>query len=51
MRRIATVAAAALALAAAAAPARAAERSLLVVGDSLAEGTRPYIPESWRAGG
>ena len=25
-------------------PAAAAERSLLVVGDSLAEGTRPYIP-------
>jgi lysophospholipase L1-like esterase len=51
MRRVVTVAAAALALAAAAAPARAAERSLLVVGDSLAEGTRPYIPEElagWR---
>lgn len=28
----------------AAGPAAAAERSLLVVGDSLAEGTRPYIP-------
>jgi lysophospholipase L1-like esterase len=35
----------------AAAPASAAERSLLVVGDSLAEGTKPYIPKElpgWR---
>jgi len=35
----------------AAGPAAAAERSLLVVGDSLAEGTRPYIPKElpgWR---
>jgi len=35
----------------AAAPALGAERSLLVVGDSLAEGTRPYIPTElpgWR---
>src|SRR3982751_6969151 len=35
----------------AAARAFAAERSLLVVGDSLAEGTRPYIPKElpgWR---
>jgi hypothetical protein len=32
------------ALAAAPASASAAERSLLVNGDSLAEGTRPYIP-------
>jgi hypothetical protein len=32
-------------------PALAAERSLLVVGDSLAEGTKPYIPKElpgWR---
>ena len=51
MRRALTFAAAGLALAAAAAPAHAAERSLLVVGDSLAEGTRPYIPKElpgWR---
>jgi lysophospholipase L1-like esterase len=45
MRRALALAAAGLALAAAAAPATAAERSLLVVGDSLAEGTRPYIPK------
>jgi hypothetical protein len=35
----------------AAAPALTSERSLLVVGDSLAEGTRPYIPKElpgWR---
>jgi len=52
MRRALALAAAGLALAtAAAAPARAADRSLLVVGDSLAEGTRPYIPKElpgWR---
>jgi lysophospholipase L1-like esterase len=51
MRRALTLAAAGLALAAGAAPAHAAERSLLVVGDSLAEGTRPYIPKElpgWR---
>jgi hypothetical protein len=32
-------------------PAAAAERSVLVDGDSLAEGTRPYIPRElpdWR---
>ena len=51
MRRALILAAAVPALAAAAAPAQAAERSLLVVGDSLAEGTRPYIPKElpgWR---
>ena len=51
MRRVLALALAGLALAAGAAPATAAERSLLVVGDSLAEGTRPYIPEElpgWR---
>ena len=52
MRRALTLAAAAgLALVAVAVPAHAAERSLLVVGDSLAEGTRPYIPKAlpaWR---
>src|SRR5215208_414160 len=51
MRRALILAAAVLALAAAAGPAQAAERSLLVVGDSLAEGTRPYIPKElpgWR---
>jgi lysophospholipase L1-like esterase len=51
MRRELTMAAAVAALAAAAAPAQAAERRLLVVGDSLAEGTRPYIPkelDGWR---
>ena len=51
MRRALSLAAAGLALAAAAAPAHAAEQSLLVVGDSLAEGTRPYIPKElpgWR---
>jgi hypothetical protein len=50
MRRAAVPVAVVLALAAAA-PAHAAERSLLVVGDSLAEGTRPYIPKElpgWR---
>jgi hypothetical protein len=50
MRRALTLAVAGLALASAA-PALAAERSLLVVGDSLAEGTRPYIPKElpgWR---
>ena len=51
MRRALALAAAGLALAAAAAPAPGAEHSLLVVGDSLAEGTRPYIPKElpgWR---
>ena len=51
MRRALTLAAAVLALAAPAAPAQEPERSLLVVGDSLAEGTRPYIPKElpgWR---
>lgn len=52
MRRAPAALACALALAAAlAGPASAAERSLLVNGDSLAEGTRPYIPRelpSWR---
>jgi len=51
MRRALTLGAAVVVLAAAAAPAHAAERSLLVVGDSLAEGTRPYIPKElpgWR---
>ena len=51
MRRALILAAAVPALAAAAAPAQAAERSLLVVGDSLAEGTRPYVPgelPGWR---
>jgi lysophospholipase L1-like esterase len=49
MRRALAVVLAALALAPAAAD--AAERSLLVDGDSLAEGTRPYIPmelPDWR---
>jgi hypothetical protein len=41
MKRVLAVLGAALALAA---PASAAERSLFVNGDSLAEGTRPYIP-------
>ena len=51
MRRALALAAAGLVLATAAAQATAAERSLLVVGDSLAEGTRPYIPKElpgWR---
>ena len=51
MRRALALAATGLALAAAAAPAQAPQHSLLVVGDSLAEGTRPYIPEElpgWR---
>ena len=52
MRRAARlVVVAALALVAATTPAHAAEHSLLVVGDSLAEGTRPYIPKElpgWR---
>jgi lysophospholipase L1-like esterase len=53
MRRVlATLAASLLlALALAAGVAAAAERSLLVVGDSLAEGTRPYLPRElpdWR---
>ena len=51
MRHAFALAAAALALVTAAAPAQAPERSLLVVGDSLAEGTRPYIPKElpgWR---
>jgi lysophospholipase L1-like esterase len=50
MRRAVVPVVAALLLASAA-PAHAAERSLLVVGDSLAEGTRPYIPKElpgWR---
>jgi hypothetical protein len=50
MRRAVALALAGLAFAQAA-PAVAAERSLLVVGDSLAEGTRPYIPQElpgWR---
>jgi hypothetical protein len=50
MRRALALAVAGVALVSAA-PAVAAERSLLVVGDSLAEGTRPYIPKelpSWR---
>jgi GDSL-like Lipase/Acylhydrolase family len=42
MRRVLMLAVAGLALAPAAAP--AADRSLLVNGDSLAEGTRPYVP-------
>jgi hypothetical protein len=48
MKRVLCVLAAGLALAPAAS---AAERSLLVDGDSLAEGTRPYIPKElpgWR---
>ena len=48
MRRVLALAGAALAVAAAA---QAAERRLFVVGDSLAEGTRPYIPKElpdWR---
>ncbi len=48
MRRVLAVLAAGLALAP---PASAAERSLLVNGDSLAEGTRPFIPRElpeWR---
>jgi hypothetical protein len=51
MRRALAPALACLALASAAASAAAADRSLLVVGDSLAEGTRPYIPKElpdWR---
>jgi lysophospholipase L1-like esterase len=51
MRHAFALAAAGLALVTAAAPAQAPERSLLVVGDSLAEGTRPYIPQElpgWR---
>jgi lysophospholipase L1-like esterase len=47
-RALAVLAAGALALAP---PASAAERSLLVNGDSLAEGTRPFIPRElpeWR---
>jgi hypothetical protein len=50
MRRAAGAMVAVLALGAAAS-AQAAERSMLVVGDSLAEGTRPYIPKElpgWR---
>ena len=48
MRRVLAVLVAGLALAP---PAAAAEKSLLVDGDSLAEGTRPYIPRElpdWR---
>ena len=48
MRRVLAMLVAGLALAP---PASAAERSLLVNGDSLAEGTKPYIPRelpSWR---
>jgi hypothetical protein len=48
MRRVLALLVAGLALAP---PASAAERSLLVNGDSLAEGTRPYIPRElprWR---
>ena len=48
MKRVLTLIAAGLALAPAAS---AAERSLLVNGDSLAEGTRPYVPRElpeWR---
>ena len=48
MRRVLALLVAGLALAA---PASAAERSLLVNGDSLAEGTKPYIPRElpdWR---
>jgi hypothetical protein len=52
MRRVLVALAAALGLAAGAVPAAsAAERSLLVNGDSLAEGTRPYVPRElpdWR---
>jgi lysophospholipase L1-like esterase len=51
MRRALAPVLACLALAAAAAPAAAGDRSLLVVGDSLAEGTRPYVPKElpdWR---
>jgi lysophospholipase L1-like esterase len=53
MRRVLAALAAAVAVAAITAPAgaAAAERSLLVDGDSLAEGTRPYIPRElpdWR---
>jgi lysophospholipase L1-like esterase len=49
MRRVLAALAASLALAPP--PAAAAERSLLVDGDSLAEGTRPYLPRElpdWR---
>ena len=49
MKRALALAAAGLVLAPATAP--AAERRLLVNGDSLAEGTRPYIPRElpdWR---
>jgi lysophospholipase L1-like esterase len=48
MRRVLALLVAGLALAP---PASAAERSLLVNGDSLAEGTRPYVPRElpgWR---
>jgi hypothetical protein len=48
MRRVLAVLVAGLALAP---PASAAEQSLLVNGDSLAEGTRPYVPRElpgWR---
>jgi hypothetical protein len=41
MRRVLALLLAGLALAP---PASAAERTLLVNGDSLAEGTKPYIP-------
>ena len=50
MRRVVAASAVVLSLVAVAS-AGAAERSLLVVGDSLAEGTRPYIPTelpAWR---
>jgi lysophospholipase L1-like esterase len=51
MRRVLALAGAALAVAAAAPAAQAAGGRLFVVGDSLAEGTRPYIPKElpdWR---
>ena len=48
MRRVLPVLAAGLVLAPAASAASAAERSLLVNGDSLAEGTKPYVPRELR---
>ena len=51
MKRVLALVGAALAIAAVAPAAQAAERRLFVVGDSLAEGTRPYIPTElpdWR---
>jgi lysophospholipase L1-like esterase len=51
MRRVLALAGAAVAVGSAAPAAQAAERRLFVDGDSLAEGTRPYIPRElpgWR---